>query len=183
MELDISDEIIVDRIRAGESDLFGVLMERYEQKLTRYGRKFLARDEQIEDIVQDVFIKAYQHLNGYDASRPFSPWIYRIAHNTFINEIKKVQSRPQLMPDFDILVSHTVYDDPAESERERSDMRLELERGLKLIPDKYREILLLRYFENMEYRDIADILQIPLGTVSVRIQRAKQALKKSFEQT
>jgi RNA polymerase sigma-70 factor (ECF subfamily) len=176
----ITDEEIARRIQKGESSLFGVIIERYEQKLTRYGRKFLPRDEQIEDIVQDVFIKTYQYIKGFDTTRKFSSWIYRIAHNAFINEIKKSHRLPQLMPDFDILVSHTVYEDPAAEKRDIADIRAQLEQSLDKISPNYKEILLLRYFEDMEYKDIAEILQIPLGTVSVRIQRAKQALKESY---
>lgn len=178
---EVTDEVLIERIRGGEADLFGIIMQRYEPKLTRYGRKFLVRAEHIEDVVQDVFIKTYQHLYSYDISRAFSPWIYRIAHNLFINEIKKSRTRPQLLPDFDLLVSHTVYEDPAEGERERADIRKELESCLSILSDNYREILLLRYYENMDYKDIADVLQVPLGTVSVRIQRAKLALKKHYD--
>jgi RNA polymerase sigma-70 factor (ECF subfamily) len=101
----------------------------------------------------------------------------------FVNEIKRSSKSPQLMPDFDLLMSYTVYEDPAETERERINIRADIEKGLATLPEKYREVLVLRYYEDMEYKDIADVLQIPLGTVSVRIQRAKQALEKQYKQT
>src|SRR6185369_748076 len=101
---------------------FGLLVERYEGKLLRYGRKFINSQEDIEDIVQDVFISAYQNIQSFDSSLRFSPWIYRIAHNAFVNALKAKDRRP-LFVDFDALISHPVYDDPVESIREQEEMR------------------------------------------------------------
>src|SRR6185369_16155577 len=80
-----SDEQIVEEVQKGDTDAFGVLVERFEPKLLRYGRKFLATEEDIEDIAQDVFLSAYKNIQSVDTSLKFSPWIYRIAHNAFAN--------------------------------------------------------------------------------------------------
>ena len=68
-------------------------MDRYQAKLLRYGRRFLAQDDHIVDVVQDVFIKTYENIQSFDATRKFSPWIYRIAHNAFVNEIRQKKAR------------------------------------------------------------------------------------------
>ncbi|TSC85626.1 MAG: RNA polymerase sigma-70 factor, ECF subfamily [Parcubacteria group bacterium Gr01-1014_8] len=175
-----SDEEIACRVQGGDIDAFGILVDRYEQKLARYGRRFVARDEDIQDIVQDVFVSAYQNIQGFDATLRFSPWIYRIAHNACVNALRK-SGRTAFSYDFDALVSHHVYEDPAESERDVKDMRLLLDRGLDKMQAKYREILILHYYEDMQYRDIADILQIPIGTVSIRMKRAKEALRENIK--
>jgi RNA polymerase sigma-70 factor (ECF subfamily) len=176
-----TDEAIATRVQAGEGELFGILMERYEQKLLRYGRRFLSERDDIQDIVQEVFIKAYQNINGFDVSRRFSPWIYRIAHNAYVNAIKKKSRMPITLFDFDTLVSHTVYEDPVEHERDREYIKQMIETCLASVPDKYKELLVLRYYEDMEYKEIADVLEVPMGTVSVRLMRARESLKKAWD--
>ena len=169
------------RVQRGEQELFGTLMERYEQKLSRYGRKFLSNPDNIEDIVQDVFISAYQNIKGFDASRRFSPWIYRIAHNAYVNALKKNSHLPVALFDFDALISHTVYEDPTELEREQKDIKAMLDVCLEKIPTKYKEVLLLRYYEDMDYKEIAEVLELPTGTVGIRLKRAREALKKAWD--
>jgi RNA polymerase sigma-70 factor (ECF subfamily) len=162
--------------QGGKQRLFGVLIDRYQTKLMRYGKKFLNSHDDIQDIVQDVFIKAYQNLKSFDTSRRFSPWIYRIAHNACINELRK-KSRQFISVDFDTFFPHPIYVDPDVSEKEKADMRHMLDKTLERLPPKYREVLVLHYYEDMAYKDIADILEVPMGTVSIRLKRAKESLK------
>src|SRR3954470_6961664 len=97
-----TDEQIALAVQSGRSEKFGELVERYEAKLLRYARKFLLDPEDAQDIVQDIFIKAYENLQSFDATRRFSPWIYRIAHNEFVNALKKRESRKTIFTiDFD----------------------------------------------------------------------------------
>ncbi len=88
-----TDEMIASRVQAGDSEAFGELVERYQEKLLRYARKFLFDLDEARDPVQDVFIKAYQNIQSFDATRRFSPWIYRIAHNEFVNALKQRSAR------------------------------------------------------------------------------------------
>jgi len=83
------DEEIAKQVQLKNIELFGVLISRYEEKIKRYGRKFLSEKEDIEDIVQKIFIKAYRNIQSFDSKRKFSSWLYRIAHNEFVNELKK----------------------------------------------------------------------------------------------
>ncbi len=178
-----SDELLVDLIKKGDKEKFGILMERYEKKLFRYGKKFLASQDNIEDKVQEVFIKTYQSIQSFDTSQKFSPWIYRIAHNTFVNEIKSHSRNPLYFIDFDTLVSHPIYEDPGNIEQEQKRMRAMLDKGLEELTPAYREILILYFLEELSYKEIADILRIPIGTVGIRIKRAKDALKKVYEKS
>jgi len=178
----VSDEELATRIQKGEAELLGVLMQRYTDKLTRYGRKFLSNTDNIDDIVQDVFIKTYQYIQSFDTSLKFSSWIYRIAHNAFVNGLKKQQKGPILMPDFDldVFMSHTAYLDPKIEEREYAELTQMIEQGLEKLKPKYKEVIILYYLENMSYKDISDILQVPTGTVGIRVMRAKEQLKKIY---
>lgn len=175
-----TDEAIAARVQKGDAEQFGILMERYQDKLMRYGRRFLADREDVTDIVHDVFMQSYKNIQSFDLSQRFSPWIYRIAHNAFVNELRRKSHRPFALPDFDTFVGYVPYDDPAEGERERADMKRVIERGLDRLRSGEREILVLFYLEELSYKEIADVLQIPLGTVGVRVSRAKAALRKAY---
>lgn len=178
----MSDEAIVKRIQDGDREQIGVLMERYERKLSNYGRKFLARRENIDDIVQDVFVSAYENINSFDTSLKFSSWIYRIAHNAFVNGLKKQQR--SFIPDFDF-DTFVTYNAPAEEpfdEKQHEEMRKMIDRGLDQLSPKYREVIILHYLEDLSYKEISDVLRIPMGTVGIRVSRGKQALKKYYEQ-
>jgi RNA polymerase sigma-70 factor (ECF subfamily) len=175
-----TDEEIATRVQKGDREAFGVLIERYEQKLTRYGRKFLSEREDVRDLVQDTFIKAYANIRGFEASRRFSPWIYRIAHNEFVNAIKKRSGKEMIslsLPDFDTLFPHPLAKEEADDQAKRKELKDALDGSLDAIGAKYREPLVLYYYEEMDYQEIADVLQIPVSTVGVRLKRGRDILK------
>lgn len=175
----ISDEQLAARAQAGDTEAFGMLVERYEKKLLRYARRFLSDPEDGTDLVQDVFIKAYENLRSFDATRRFSPWIYRIAHNEFVNALKKRAARRTIFTiDFDTLFPNLAADEQADSVALDRDIRATIDRYLDQLDAKYREPLILYYLEEMDYRAIADVLRIPISTVGVRLSRAKSALQK-----
>lgn len=167
-------------VQRGDQEAFGILVTRYEEKLLRYGRKFLSSSEDIEDIVQDVFLSCYQNIQSFDASQKFSPWIYRIAHNAFVNGLRRHKRSPLVFVDFDALLAHPAYEDPVPREREQAEVKRMIDQSLKALGPKYREVLVLYYLEELSYKEIADIVQVPTGTVGVRIKRAKEALKQAY---
>jgi len=178
----ISDESIARRVQAGNADAFALLMERYQEKLMRYARKFLSDRDDAKDIVQDTFIKAYENIQSFDAERAFSPWIYRIAHNEFVNALKKKHARRTTFTiDFDTLFPHLTAPDTADSAALDRDLKETIERHLEAIDPKYREPLVLYYIEGMDYRHISEIMQIPISTVGVRLARARAILKKTAD--
>jgi len=176
-----TDEALARRVQSGDTEAFGELMGRYEAKLKRYGTKFLSDHEDITDLVQEAFVRAYQNIRSFDTSLRFSPWIYRIAHNEFVSALRKRSRSPVISIDFDALVSHPAYDDPAPREREQKEMRALIERGLEKIPSKYREVLVLYYLEELSYREIADVLKVPVSTVGIRLKRGKSALSAVYQ--
>ena len=179
-ELEATDESIAGQIQGGDANKLGILIDRYEPKLKRYGMRFLSYDDDIEDAVQEIFIKAYQNIQSFDASRKFSSWIYRIAHNEFVNHIRKHARDPLPFLDFEIdtLIPHPFSEDTPENDMERKETKEMMEKALEKLSPKYREILLLFYYEELSYEEIADILRIPKTTVGVRLNRAKKELKK-----
>ncbi len=175
--VDRSDEDIARAVQNGDGYAFGALMERYEPKMLRYARRFLLNTEDAQDFVQDVFLKAYINIKSFDPARRFSPWIYRIAHNTFVNAIR-ARSREKVYPiDLDVLFPHPAAKEMADDDLKRKEIRSLLDRTLSKLDPKYREPLVLYYFEDLSYRDIADVLEIPVATVGVRLQRGKARLR------
>lgn len=178
-----SDEEIVAKVKSGDSESFGVLVQRYEAKMARYGRRFLSDPSDIEDLVQEVFLKAYVNIQSFDVTRRFSPWLYRIAHNEFVNALKRKSRQPFSFFDFDtdIVFPHPIAAETADKEAHDRELRQALGASLDKIPDKYRESLVLYYVEELSYQDIAEVLRIPISTVGVRLQRGKEKLKKVYE--
>jgi RNA polymerase sigma-70 factor, ECF subfamily len=176
-----TDEALAALVQGNNQEAFGVLMSRYQAKLLRYGRRFLAQDERIVDVVQEVFIKTYENIQSFDAARKFSPWIYRIAHNAFVNELRKKKREPLMYLDLDAVLAHPSYEfDPAADE-ERAEIKALMDKGLDALTPAYKEVIILYYLEEQSYQEISDILQVPVGTVGVRLRRARQALKEYVE--
>jgi|ERR1035437_867136 RNA polymerase sigma-70 factor (ECF subfamily) len=176
--MELTDEELALLVQNGDKEKFGLLMERYERKLFRYGSRFLSNNDNVEDVVQEIFIKTYQSIQSFDIKQRFSPWIYRIAHNMFVNAIKKKSRSPLSYIDFDTLISHPIYEDPMPAEEEQKKIKEMIDKSLDSIDQKYREILILFYIEELGYKEISEILRIPVGTVGIRLLRAREALKK-----
>jgi len=173
-----TDEDIARRVQNGDSEAFGELMRRYEPKLQRYGTHFVSQPDVIDDAVQETFIRAYRNIKSFDVRKTFSPWIYRIAHNVYVNALRTKSRSGIFAVDLDTFLPHHVYEDTTDRLREQKDMRAILEAGLGLISPAYREILVLYYFEDLSYKEIAEVLHIPIGTVGIRPTRARTALEK-----
>lgn len=173
-----TDLEIVKRVQTGDADAFGVLMERYETKLTRYLGRFLQQDDAITDVLQDALIKAYVNIQSFDAAYSFSSWIYRIAHNEAVNAIKKKKSTPFSWFDPEALVPYFAYNDKTEKSIDNDTLKKHIDKVLSELPSMYREVLVLSFYEELSYKEIALVLKIPISSVGVRINRAK---KKALE--
>lgn len=177
-----TDEEVARRVQAGEMEDFGILVKRYEAKIKRYARKFLFGYEDAEDVVQDVFLKAYINIQSFNASQKFSSWLYRIAHNEFINAIKKKGRERLSLFDLDALFPHPVAKESLDDDINSRELREALDKILDKVDLKYREVLVLYCFEELNYREIAEVLHIPAATVGVRIKRGRQLIKSLYEQ-
>jgi len=174
-----NDEQIALLVQKGDVDAFGALVERYEEKLKRYAKKFFRDNDEIKDVIQETFIKAYSNIQSFDTERKFSPWIYRIAHNELVNAFKKKKGKDTVsIFDFDVFFPHLIAKETADEKARTSEMKTELDLYLEKINLKYREPLVLYYFEDMDYKEIADVLNVPVSTVGVRLKRGKEALRK-----
>ncbi len=174
-----TDEELVQLTRQENKEAFGLLVRRYENKLLRYGKRFLFNHENIEDAVQDIFIKTYRNIQSFDLSKKFSPWVYRIAHNEFINIIKRTKKESFLFFDADTIFSFPSKDNILK-EIENKEEKKDLEKYLNNLKTKYREPLILYYFEDKNFEEISDILEIPISTVGTRLKRGREQIKKIY---
>lgn len=173
-----TDEEIAKRVCRGDKEAFGVLIERYEDKLTRYIRRFTQVSDDVSDVLQVIFIKAYTNLQGFDTSRSFNSWIYRIAHNESVNYLKEKSGERVSFIDLDTILPHLFAEEESHTLAEKEETKKMLETLLGKTSPKYREILVLYYYDDLSYEEIGDVLQIPTSTVGVRIKRGKEALQK-----
>lgn len=178
----VSDEQIAQSVQRGDADLFGELIERYEQKLKRYARKFLSQPDDIEDLVQDVFIKSYTHIQSFDPEQRFSSWIYRIAHNVFVNELRRKGRRGYELFDIDVFLPQLSAQETADRATLANELYDEMNELLFELSPKYREIIILFYYQELSYEEIGEVLKIPKTTVGVRIMRARERLKKLYNE-
>ncbi len=170
-----TDEEIMGRV-LDNRDYFGCLIDRYDKKMRRYIKRIMpgiGDDE--DDLLQDIFIKAYINSQSFDTSLKFSSWLYRIAHNESVSWLRKKKSRPETVElgedDFHIFAKSI---DISFGSKENELVYDEVTRILSDMPIKYRNILVLRFLEGKNYEEISDILRVPGGTVATLIHRAKK---------
>lgn len=177
MELVPKDEELVAQTLK-DKDKFRLLVERYQHKLMRYIFRIGGKDAS-EDLLQEVFINAYQNLPGFDRSLSFSSWIYRIAHNVVISHFRKRKVRPEgnLHGDSEEVLAKLYGDEDVATEVDGKINAAELQVALTKLKPIYRDILVLRYFEELEYQEISDVLRIPMGSVAIYLHRAKKQLR------
>ncbi len=175
----LKDEELVSAVLK-EPEYFRCLVDRYSKKLFYYIKRIgNLRDEDIEDLLQDVFIKVYRNLNDFDTSLKFSSWIYRITHNEVISNFRKIKVRPQKDWDEEF-VNKIIYNFSIEDKIDNEILRKNIDKILSEMDVKYREVLVLKFLEERDYKEISDILKKPVGTVGTLINRAKKDFLKKI---
>ncbi|MCA9359575.1 sigma-70 family RNA polymerase sigma factor [Candidatus Kaiserbacteria bacterium] len=179
LHLPPSDEELV-KMTLQDKSHFGVLVDRYQAKLARYIARLGVRDPEDQmDVLQDIFLKTYRNLNGFDTSLHFSSWIYRIAHNEAISWYRKKNVRPEghLIGDSEEIIGFlSAKDESADAQFDKTVNAKEVNEALLKIDEKYREVIILRFFEHKDYDEISDILKIPVGSVGTLLHRGKKQL-------
>lgn len=169
----LTDEQIVKEVIEGNKNLYSQIILRYQNKLFRYVNFLLNDKDKAQDVVQETFIKAYINLRGFDTKRKFSSWIYRIAHNEAANLIKKQKNIIHIDKDIDFDSGWDIEEDYIKNELSKNAYEC-----LEQMDVMYREVLSLYYLEEKSYHEISEILKLPIGTVGIRIKRAKAIMKK-----
>ncbi|MFA7319540.1 MAG: RNA polymerase sigma factor [Parcubacteria group bacterium] len=185
LKKELTDNELVEIVREHDPERYAELIERYQGKLFAYLYRLTGAREETEDLLQDVFIKAFRNLRSYDTSRKFSSWIYRIAHNEAVNHIKR-RSLKRFIPWEDITATKDMLvmsssEEGADIAHMREEERQEVDKVINRLPFKYRQVLVLRYYSDKSYEDISEILGKPINTVGTLISRAKKKMALEME--
>ncbi|HUX80755.1 MAG TPA: sigma-70 family RNA polymerase sigma factor [Candidatus Paceibacterota bacterium] len=182
----LSDEDIVRRALS-DKEAFGLLIERYEKKLSRYCERLgVGVLEDREDILQNAFVKAYKNLNSFDPTLTFSSWMYRITHNEVMSFFRFKHARPQVVLSEEGEALIMELSDENIDTAQLTELRLSravLAKAFAKLEPRYRDALTLRFFEDLSYAEMSDILEVPVGTVSTLLHRAKRALRKNIPES
>jgi len=161
-----------------DSKFFTPLVTRYKERFFYYLKSFAGfHDDEVADVIQAAFIKIYKNLNSFDKRLKFSSWAYRIIHNEAIDELRRYKrNQVSTLDGLEVPDNINLSEDV-----DRNLEKTKVARALKELKNDYRQVLILRFFEQREYKEISDILQKPIGTVGTMIDRAKKQFKDKYE--
>lgn len=171
---------LLRRCRAGESRFYEPLVRAYERDALRVAASLLGDPDDARDAVQDAFVRAYQSLRRFDIERPFAPWFFRILRNICHDRLRRRKPRFELSA----LEQTMAADSGAGPERdhERAAARALLWRGLERIGTEHREVLVLKEIDGFTYAELAEVLEVPEGTIASRLYHARRALRDAFRE-
>src|SRR5688572_22361534 len=177
-----TDEELVAEVLGGARERFGDLVDRYQGRLVNYLFRLLRNVDDAHDLAQDVFLKVYQVLDRYDPQYRFSTWLFRVAQNAAIDQIRRRRLKLVSLHQEDTEGETRDWDLPSTDRgpyghlrnRERGEA---LQEAIDALPWEYRELILLRHYGELPYDEIARLKRMPLGTVKNKLFRGRQMLK------
>ncbi len=165
----------------GREDGFEELVRRYQKPITGYVFRIVGDYDLSLDVTQEVFIKVYNSLHRYSSEFKFSTWLYRIAHNAAIDHLRRNAINPQSLETENADGTYQIQIESPnrspEQDREISEWRTEIGQVIKLLPDAYKQLILLRHASDLSYDEIAEVTGLPLGTVKNRLFRAREMMR------
>jgi len=179
----MTDAKLIQNFRNGNIDAFNQLVRRWQDRIHRFAFRYFASHDEAMEITQKTFIKAYKNLDTLEDEEKFSPWIYRIANNLCLDETKRA-GRRRSAP-LKALGPHPV----AESRRSKPGYELQqeelgsiLQKALNKLPPEQRIVVIMKEYEELKFREIAEILEEPENTIKSRMYYGLTSLRKIFEQ-
>lgn len=187
---DDSDEALLARFCAGEAAAYGDLLKRFQREIYAYLRRYLGQDALADDVFQNTFIQVYQKAKQFDKTRKVRPWLYAIATHQAIDMLRRINRRTAVSLDqmagsedsenqnwSDMLSSSEP--EPFTS-MELGEQRERVKEALETLPEHLRMTVILAYYQGLKYKDIADIMSIPVGTVKSRLHAAMSKLHEAL---
>jgi RNA polymerase sigma-70 factor (ECF subfamily) len=178
-----NDDVTVVKRALADPRYFECVVQNWEARLTRFVRRYSGMStEESQDLLQEVFLKVYRHLNDFDPALTFSSWIYRITRNEMISRWRRPSPTPDAQDIHDEMweIPESLRDEfTGELHVERGELSLALRQILDQLAPRDREILVLRFLEEKEYAEISDILQMPAGSVATLIHRAREKFRRA----
>lgn len=186
-----SDEELLTQFRDGQTESFGVLVRRYERELYGYLRRYLGDGDLAEDVFQNTFLQLYIKKDQYDPERPVRPWLYTIATHQAIDALRRqgrhqavsLDQKGEELPNGEIksLLEMLEARGPGPADRlQGEELRQQVRAGVDNLPDFLRQVVVLAYYQGLKYREIAEVLGIPEGTVKSRLHAALLKLQEAW---
>ena len=186
-ESSLEDDVLVKQAIGGDEQSYKQLVEKYRRALHFHILKMVSDREQVEDLVQETFVKAFDNLNSYNTNYAFSTWLYRIATNHTIDYLRKKKLQT-LSIDEPVKTKSgememQLPDDSARTDRDiiQKQRKKMVQQAIAELPKKYRKVIQLRHMEEKSYQEISEVLDKPLGTVKAHIFRAREMLYKALK--
>ena len=186
-ESSLEDDKLVEQAVGGSEQAYKKLVNKYERALYFHILKMIKNKDKVEDLVQEVFVKAFDNLTSYSTNYAFSTWLYRIATNHTIDYLRKKKlqtlSIDEPVKSGDGEMKMQLPDDSAQTDQNiiQSQRQKIVQQAIDDLPKKYRDVIKLRHMQEKSYQEIADILDSPLGTVKAHIFRAREMLYKELK--
>lgn len=184
----LDDAELVRLVKNGQADAFAVLIGRYERQVYNLALRYSGDVTEAFDLAQEAFLRAHQALASFRGDARFSTWLYRIATNVCLDELRRRRNRPELTLDEPLLTSdgeaerQIADDSPGPEQRlEQSELAEVVQREIASLSEEYRAVIVLRDLQDLTYEEISDILGVSLGTVKSRLHRARALLRLRFE--
>ena len=180
----VTDCELVASAVSGQEGSFEELVRRYQRPISAYVYRMVGNYESALDLTQEIFIKVYNSLRRYRAEFKFSTWIYKIAHNSAIDHLRRINTREQSLisgadgDQFELPIESGRLS--PEQESERRERRIEIESVVRTLPANYRELVILRHSQDLTYEEIVEVTGLPLGTVKNRLFRAREMMRQQF---
>lgn len=174
----ISDESLMSSLQKGDESAFTILYDRYSNRILYFMFKMLRNDEaKAQDFTQDIFIKVIEAADQFDTSKSFKTWIFTIAANHCKNYFR---SNKQMF-DIDDSSNSIVFQDSIEDNYDQKEFRIKLNSEVVKLSYKFKETFILRYFEDLKIKEIAEIMDCPVGTIKSRLNHVTQILAKKLK--
>lgn len=174
----MNEILLISRARAGDREAFGALVEQYRDNVYRLAYRMCGNAYDADEAAQEAFVAAWRALPNFRGDAKFSTWLYRLTTNAAIDVMRR-EKRHKAVGDGEMMEVADTSNSPQETV-ERTEQQEAVQRALATLSAEYREVLLLRYMEELDYAEIAEVLKLPSGTVKSRINRAKAALKSAL---
>jgi RNA polymerase sigma-70 factor (ECF subfamily) len=175
-EAPVAETVLVKRASKGDRGSFAELLRRHQSKVRGLLLRLCGDRTLADDLAQEVFLRSYRGLVGFQGRSAFGTWLYRIAYNVYLNQQTRVRRFSKLPEDYDVRAA------PEDAlSAPRADLRKDLAAAIATLPDRYRAVVVLYYLEEVSYPEIAEILSVPLGTVKTHLHRAKRLLRDTMD--
>ncbi len=175
----MNDVKLIENFCAGNIDAFNRLVERWQDRIHRLAYRYFASHDEAAEITQKTFIKVYRKINSLDDPSKFSSWIYRISNNLCLDETKRA-GRRRSAP-LETLGPRPVLHNAADRSIQQKELGSILEMALKQLPPEQRMVVIMKEYEELKFREIAEILQEPESTVKSRMYYGLKSLRKIFK--